>query len=204
MIAYLGHLLIGFGMSYLGLLPPGMLNMTAVKQSIDSGFNNASLFSAGAATTVGVQASIALVFAQLLQDNPAILRSMEYLAIPIFILLAFYFYRMGINQKKPQGKQSQRRPYISGLFMSALNTISIPFYFGYCTLLSQKGWIEIDYPYLVFIVIGAALGAFTLFLTYAKMARYIVDRIGFIARNINFILSGFFVLLALTMIIKSI
>ena len=189
-------------MSFIGLLPPGMLNMTSVQQSIENGMKNASLFSAGAATTVGIQALIALSFAGLLSERPDILQGLEFLAIPIFILLAIYFYIHGSKQVNKTGKKSNRSPYLAGLVMSSFNTISIPFYFGYCTLFEYKEWISIVFPNTLFIVLGAALGAFSLFYSYGRFAQYIIERVSFVAKNINFILSGFFILLTIIMVIK--
>lgn len=199
---YLWHLLVGFFMSYLGFLPPGMLNMTAVRHTIENGMSKAVLFSFGAATTVAVQASVALLFTDLLTKQPVILDIMEYAAIPVFILLAYYFYRMGKQSVKTGNKKEDKNPYLSGLVMASFNTIAVPFYFGYCSIFTHKGWIQMGLPFAISIIAGAAVGAFALFVTYSKFAEYIVSKIEFIARNINFILSAFFVLLAVLMIIR--
>lgn len=201
-MSYLIHLAIGFGMSYLGFLPPGMLNMTAVRQTIEKGLPSAALFSLGAATTVGVQAAIALFFADLLRTQPIILEVLQYAAIPIFVLLAYYFYRQGKREIKSNDKKTNQRPYFAGLLLATFNTIAIPFYFGYCSIFAHKGWIKMEMPFTLFIIAGAALGAFALFVTYSKFAEYIVSKIQFVARNINFILSAFFLLMALIMIFR--
>ncbi len=202
-MAVIIHLLVGFAMSFVGLLPPGMLNMTSVRQSIEEGLRSATQFSAGAGLTVGIQAFVALYFARLLSTRPQILQGLEYVAIPIFFVLAIYFYFQGKKEIKKAKSTSQKGPLVSGFLMAYLNTIAVPYFFGYCTLMEYKGWISLDMPMPIFIALGAALGAFALFALYGRFAQLISSRIGFVARNINYILSGLFVVLAMVTIYRN-
>ena len=80
--------------------------------------------------------------------------------------------------------------------MSSLNMLAIPFYLAMATLAESKGWMQIEQPFASIYVIGAVLGAFSLFAIYATFAEMIAKRAQFIAKNINYILSILFIVLA--------
>ena len=202
MMSYISHILIGFGMSYLGFLPPGMLNMTAVREAMEHNIFRALKFSLGASTTVAIQAFIALFFAQKLQENPSILDYLEYVAIPIFLALAIFFFTQSKLQQQKKLTPTTRPPFVAGLSMAVLNTIAIPFFFGYCTLFLQKGWILFDGSHKIAIILGAFIGSFSLFASYSYLASYIARKMTVIAKNINLILAILFATLGSIMLIK--
>ena len=201
-MGYVLHLSLGFGMAFLGLVPPGMLNMTAVRTSIEKGLKCGLRFSAGAATVVIIQAFVALTFAKYLSDHPEVFDVLKKIAIGIFVLLAIFFFRQAKKQFKAEGKQKKGNSFYVGMLMSSLNALAIPFYFGYSTIMETKGWIILQHPYIAIFVAGAVVGAFALFATYARFAEVIVRKAQFIAQNINYILSGLFVILAAVQIIS--
>lgn len=192
----IAHGLIGMAMTYLGLLPPGMMNMTVVHHSMDKGVRQALRFAAGASTVVLVQAGIALVFAQWLTDRPEVIELLKKIAIGVFIILAIYFYRLASMPRKQQEVGGSSRLYWSGVGISSMNMLAIPFFLGYSTWMELSGWISIQFPYITGFVIGAAIGSFALFLSYAYLAEWISRRARFIARNIHYILSLLFLILA--------
>ncbi len=86
--------------------------------------------------------------------------------------------------------------------MSSLNMLAIPFYLAMATLAENKGWMTIEKPFSIIYVVGAVLGAFSLFAIYATFAEIIAKKAQFIAKNINYILSILFIVLALLTFIK--
>lgn len=195
-MGYVVHLTLGFGMAFLGLVPPGMLNMTAVRTSIEKGLKCGLRFSAGAASIVIIQAFTALTFAKYLNAHPEIFDVLKKVATGIFILLAVFFFTQARKQFKAEGKQKKGNSFYTGMLMSSLNALAIPFYFGYSSIMEAKGLIILEHPYISVFVSGAVVGAFALFATYAKFAEIIVKRAQFIAKNINYILGVLFVVLA--------
>lgn len=196
------HTLAGFLMAYIGLLPPGMMNMTAVQMSITHSFGIALRFSAGAALIVLIQSFIALTFTLYLKTNPGVLQMLEQAAVAIFFLLAVYFFMQARKKNTAEGKIKEGSAFFGGMLMSSMNALAIPFYFGYGAIMEAKGWLTLEQPYISFFIVGAMLGAFALFATYAAFASTIARRIAFIARNINFVLSIFFLLLGIMQALK--
>ena len=78
-----------------------------------------------------------------------------------------------------------------------MNMLAIPFFLGYGTLMEARGWLNIEPPHNYVFSIGAMAGAFLLFSIYVLFAPFIQRRVQFVARNINYILSLLFLVLAL-------
>lgn len=198
---YIIHFIAGFLMAYIGLVPPGMLNMTTLRTTLNEGMKKGATFAAGASVIVIFHAGIALYFANYLAEHPEIILKLRYVGIIVFLILSVFFFLQGRKKFKGQGKTKKGNPFLAGLFMSSMNMLGIPFYLGIGTLLETKGYITIAVPFIYVVVIGAAIGAFALFLTYAYFANILVKKIAFVASNINYILSIlFFVLALITMI----
>ena len=87
--------------------------------------------------------------------------------------------------------------------MSSLNMLAVPFYLGMAKL-GEANWnMILDIPYSLIYVAGAVLGAFSLFSIYATFASVIAKKAAFIAKNINYILAGLFVILAIASGVKA-
>ncbi len=196
------HIVAGFGMAYLGLIPPGMLNMTTLRTSLEYGVKPARSFAAGAASIVIIHSGLAVYFANYLNDHPEVITRLRYLGIMVFLALAIFFFRQARTRFKGEGKDKKGNYFIQGLSMSSINMLGIPFYLGVSTLLEARNWITLESPFMWYVVGGACLGAFSLFMTYAILADKIVSRISFIASNINYILSALFLVLAVLVTIN--
>jgi len=199
---YLQHLVYGFLMAFFGLIAPGMLNMTAVRTAIEVSRVEALKFSIGAASIVFPQALIALVFANYFVDHPAIFSKLRVLAVLVFFVLAVVFFMQATRKIAYKGKRKRGNQYLLGGFMSLMNMMAIPFYLGLSTYFESKGYLIMEIPFILVFVTGASLGAFSLFTVYVQFSKVIIARAQFIAKNINYILSVLFFILAIVTLIK--
>ena len=202
-MTFISHFLLGFISAFVGLLVPGMLNMTAVRTTIEQGKKAGLVFSAGAALVVLVQASIALIFASYLSQNPNVLDNLRVAAIIVFFVLAVFFFIQAKRNTKIRGKTKKGNLFFIGVLMSSINMLAIPFYFGLATYFSANGQLMMKKPYILLFVIGSVLGSFLLFFLYVTFAGIISKRAKFIAMNINYILSGLFLVLGCIALLKS-
>jgi threonine/homoserine/homoserine lactone efflux protein len=69
-MAILFNFIIGFTAAFIGVIPPGLINMSAAKISMKEGRRNATLFSLGVCVTVMLQTYVALLFARYLEKKP--------------------------------------------------------------------------------------------------------------------------------------
>ncbi len=202
MMNYILPLIIGFLSAFIGLLAPSMLNMTAARTSIEKGRKAGIIFAAGAASVVFIQGFIAVTFAKYLIAHPEVITKLKTAAVFVLFGLAIFFFMQARKKFKAEGKQKKGNNYLTGFGMSSLNMLAIPFYLAMATLAESKGWMTTEQPFSIIYVIGAVLGAFSLFSIYASFAEIIAKKAQFIAKNINYILSVLFVVLALLTLIK--
>ncbi|MDO5655318.1 MAG: LysE family transporter [Flavobacteriaceae bacterium] len=181
-------------MSILGFLPPGMMNMTTVKVALEQSRKNALQFILGTLFIIAIQAYIALYFSQYLAQNPDIVKTLSYIGIFVFIALALLFFRQAKSNKIIGGIADGS--LISGIKMASMNMLAIPFFLAYSTAMEASGLIQNIVPDRYFFVAGAVFGCFLLFSAYMLLAEFIQKRAVFVSRNINYILSGLFVFLA--------
>jgi threonine/homoserine/homoserine lactone efflux protein len=194
---YLLPLIIGFAVAFLGLIQPGMLNMTAAKTSLDKGKKEGLKFAFGASVFVIIQSFIAVTFAKYLVQNPNVISWLKKIAIFVLIGLSIFFYLQAKKQFKGEGKDKKGNSFVVGFLMSSINMLAIPFYLIAVTWAEKNGFMEIKQPYTSFFVVGTVLGSFTIFAIYANFAEKIAEKAQFLAKNINYILSVLFLILAL-------
>lgn len=193
---YFSPLIVGFIVAFVGLLAPSMLNMTAARISIEKGKKESFLFSVGASIVVFIQGFLAVYFAKYLVANPEVLLQLKKCAIFILIVLSIFFFIQARKKFKASGKQKKGNSFVIGFGMSSLNMLAIPYYFAMATFAESKGWMSIKIPFSLFYVLGAVLGSFMLFIIYAYFAKLIAEKAQFMAKNINYILSILFIVLA--------
>ena len=199
---YIIPFIVGFLAAFVGLLAPSMLNMTAARTSIEKGKKAGIAFAAGAASVVFIQGFIAVTFARYLVAHPEVITKLKTAAVFVLFGLAIFFFIQARKKINLKGKQKKGNNYLTGFGMSSLNMLAIPFYLAMATLAENKGWMTIEKPFSIIFVVGAVLGAFSLFAIYATFAEIIAKKAQFIAKNINYILSILFVVLALFTLIK--
>jgi len=201
-MSYLVHIALGFVMAFLSLIPPGMLNMTAVRTTIEKNRNEGIWFSLGAALIVIPQAFIALVFARYFSEHPEVVQRLQLAGIVVLFLLSIVFFFQARKKFKGEGAKRQGKSFWIGMLMSAMNMLAIPFYLVLSSVLENRGLLNTEQPFINLFVSGVFLGAFTLFFVYVQFAQIIVKRAQFIARNINYILSLLFFVLGILTLIK--
>ena len=199
---YILHVFYGLIMAYFGLISPGMLNMTMLKIRINVGKTESLKFALGAAFIIFFQAGIALFFAEFLIENPKVIAALKMVGIFVFFILAIFFFMLSRKKMEAKSEISKGNYFFKGLAMSSVNMLAIPFYLGISIYLGSDSKIIIEFPYILFFILGASMGSFLLFYTYIFFAKIISKKISFIATNINIILSLLFLSLGIYTLIK--
>ncbi len=141
-MGFLVHFLLGFAISFIGTIPPSMLNMTSAKITIDSSKKDGLKFATGVSLIVLIQAYIAVFTAQYLHENTSFERYITLFGIVIFSLLSIYFFRQAKVENKREAKLKIRNSFRLGITLSALNMFAIPFYCAISSSLNMSGWIN--------------------------------------------------------------
>ena len=204
---YILPVIIGFGISFVATLLPGLLNMTAAKVSLKEGRKNAMVFAAGAATIVFVQAYISVVFARLINRSPEIIDSLEEAGVFIFGMLTIFFFFSKKKKKKKKADQllhirSKTGNYFLGAMISALNFFPIPYYVFVSISLSSADVFKFSNLCIFLFVFGATAGAYAVFYLYIAFFKKFEHRTEFFMQNVNYFLGSITGIIAIVTLIK--
>jgi threonine/homoserine/homoserine lactone efflux protein len=154
--------------SFIGVIPPGLLNVSAAKISLKEGHNRSFMFSFGVCIVVSVQVYIAVIFAKYLSLHPEVTVILKRVAFVIFLLVSAYFLNTAKSstlaiEHSVKSKQSR---FFQGIFMSALNIFPIPFQAYVVTTLLSYGWMSLEATTIGTYVSGAVMGTFMALYVY--------------------------------------
>ncbi|WP_435413068.1 LysE family transporter [Psychroserpens mesophilus] len=160
---------LGLIIALIGVIPPGLLNMTAAKISLKEGYSRGIIFSIGVCFIVFLQTYIAAMFARYLSNHPHTVEILRQVALVIFVLIAIYFLFIAKSSPKPDiethAKSKQSR-FFQGIFLSAINVFPIP-YQAYMTIsIAGFGWFAFDPMSILTYCSGAATGTFVMLYVY--------------------------------------
>ncbi|RLJ65649.1 threonine/homoserine/homoserine lactone efflux protein [Lacinutrix venerupis] len=152
-----------------GVIPPGLLNMTAAKISIKDGHTRGLVFSLGVCIVVIVQTLIALVFARYLSSHPNVVDILQRVAFVLFVLITIYFLVIAKKTDKPNvdsNVTSKKSRFFQGLLLSALNVFPIPYQAYMAITFTSFKWIKLNPTGIAAYVAGAATGTFVMLYIY--------------------------------------
>ena len=92
----------GFGVSFLGQLPLGNLNVAATQIGVEENFKNAWLFSIGVAVVEVIYLRLGLNSSEWMMHNKALFNAMSWITVTLFYVLGFLSIRKAIRQKEAE------------------------------------------------------------------------------------------------------
>ena len=198
-------LVLGFFIAFLAVIPPGLINMTAAKISLQEGKNEAISFAIGASVIIFFQTFIAVLFARFISNHQEIVSTLQEIGIFVFSLLSFYFFWIAKKPKKiktdsrVKGKSNR---FFLGMLLSSLNLLPIPFYVFASMTLASSGYFSFDKIPVAEFVIGVMIGSFTVFYIYIVAFKKIENKTEFLMRNINTIIGSVTTFMAVLTLFK--
>ena len=204
MLFYL-PLVLGFFIAFLAVIPPGLINITAAKISLQEGKNEAISFALGASVIIFFQTFIAVLFARFISNHQEIVSTLQEIGIFVFSLLSIYFF--GIAKKPKKIKTDSRvkgksNRFFLGMLLSTLNLLPIPFYVFASMTLAASGYFSFDKIPVAEFVIGVMIGSFTVFYIYIVAFKKIENKTEFLMRNINTIIGSVTTFMAVLTLFK--
>ncbi len=168
------NLLIGFLGSFIGVLPPGLINMYTAKISMKEGRKRAFLFSIGVCITVMLQTYIALILARYIGKHPDVVSMLQKVALGIFISLTIYFIFIAKDTRREirdHNENSKRNRFFLGIFIAMLNILPIPYWIYLSITFSTFGVFSFSQLGLLITVIASGLGTYTSLALYVQFFR---------------------------------
>jgi hypothetical protein len=133
-----------FFISFTGTLPIGTLNVSVTNLVIDGNVPAAFLFGLGAILVEVGMVRVALVIVKRLERMNRLLGWFRVLACLVILLLAFVSLEAAWHMRKAGAAIpfTGHAPFISGLVLSLLNPLHLPFWMGWTAVLRTKGLIS--------------------------------------------------------------
>ena len=184
--------------AFFASLPPGLLNMNAAKTSVEKGKKNGITFGLGVGLMVMLQTYLAVRISKYLSRNVEIIEWLMEAALVIFGVLAVFFF---VKAKK-QGDDAielvdgkKRGSFSKGLFLAALNLLTIPYYAAMNTLFHRQGFMNYTVLDEVIFIVSAGCGTFLAMYLYVFYFDKMDRKTNRFSKNANYILSALMVVL---------
>ncbi|WP_338646508.1 LysE family transporter [Flavobacterium sp. KS-LB2] len=198
-------LFLGFVTAFVGITPPGLINMTAAKVNMREGKTSAYWFVLGAVIVIFCQATLAILFARYIDGRPDVIVLLREVGFVIFSVLTIYFLLIAKKPKAKKGKikkKSTSTRFFLGMLLSGLNFFPIPYYvFVSVTLASYKLFV-FDISHVFIFVTGVVLGSFLVFYLYITFFQKIEGKTDYMMKNMNTIIGSITGLIALITLIN--
>jgi threonine/homoserine/homoserine lactone efflux protein len=203
-------LLFGILVASIGVLPPGLINMTAVKISAKDGKNRAFMFVFGALIVIFFQTLVALIFARYIdghQEIGLLLREIGFVIFSILTLYFFLFAKKPVNTMQKEIKiKSKKSRFFLGMFISAINFFPIPYYVFMSVTLASFGYFNFNEISIYMFTFGVVFGSFLVFYLYIIFFKKLESKTTFMSKNINYIIgsiTGFIAFTSLIYIVRN-
>jgi threonine/homoserine/homoserine lactone efflux protein len=197
----------GLMISFLGSLPLGTLNVAAMQIGIQESIKQAIYFSLGSLLVEMIYVRISLLGVDWIRKQKKLMKAMEWFTLIIILALAAGSF-MAAAAKSDDAKnvflENNMHRFLLGMFMSAINPVQIPFWFGWSTVLFSKKILEPVKSQYNFYIIGIGLGTLIGNCVFIFGGKWMVQRIANSQQYINWVIGGIFTLTALIQLIKMI
>lgn len=168
--------LITFFASLVGVVPPGLVNMSIAKTCVDISRKAGKFKAFGAASVVFFQALVAIIIAKQILKNPDFKDDILIVGIFVLALMMVYFFIVARRHKATSLEPKNAnvtQSFLKGVFISGLNVFPIPYFILISTFFTPENHVDFTWITKMIFSFSAALGSLTTFLLYV----YFFDKI---------------------------
>lgn len=200
----------GFIASFIGVLPPGLINLTAAKVSLTDGRKRAMMFVLGALIVIFYQTYISVIFAQYINGHQDIVVLLHKIGLVIFIGISIYYLFFAKNPNLQTDDdfhlKSKRSRFFMGMLISAINFFPIPYYVLVSITLAAYNIFTFDSLSIYSLVSGVVIGSFSIFYLYVAFFNKMKSKADYFVNNMNKIIgtiTGLIAVITLFNVIKN-
>lgn len=206
----LNHILLGFGISFMGSLPLGVLNLTAMEVAVSKRFYQVFLFALGVIMIEYGQAYIAIRFSDYMLSHPSIEYTIKVLVIPLFLIVGILYIISGYRERKkikkgiPENKLLKKGvpPFMKGIMLSMINPLAIPYWLAVSTSLKAANKLIYDWQHIHSFIGGLVIGTFTALTLYGSLGEVLETKLKKVEKYFNFIIGMILISLAIIQFYK--
>ena len=178
MLAFIS-VLSGFLISFLGGLPLGNLNVTAVRITLADGVGKAYQFSLGVVLIEMLYMFFCMQGVAMVHQYAAVFMILQWLMVFLLLIMAtgsfMTFLKKERQEQGDRGQKNKRKTKIAagfalGLGLSTINVLQIPYWTGWITIAMRNSWVGKDYTAYLFILAAGAgtLACFAIFIAVGR------------------------------------
>lgn len=191
----------GLSISFLGTLPLGTLNITAMQIAVSDGVEPALWFVTGALIVEVVYVRVSLVAMDWVFKHDRLFKWLEWITVLIIVALAisnlYASTQPGVHKNVLLSGTIHR--FWLGIMMSAVNPVQIPFWFGWSTVLFTKNVLQHNNAHYNAYIAGIGTGTFIGDLVFIFGGRLIVDRLDTNQKLLQIVIGLIFMITAVIM-----
>ncbi len=196
----------GFGISILGQLPLGNLNVAATQIGVEENFKNAWLFSIGVAIVEVIYLRLGLNSSKWMLKNETLFNAMSWITVVLFYTLGFFSIRKAIKQKEKEKKglliDNKINRFLLGITLSAINPLQVPFWFFWGTYFIQNGTVKPTSLHFSLFTAGAGLGTLSGQAIYIYGGNWLIKKLKASHKILNIIMGVVFIISATIQVYK--
>ena len=181
----LKNIVVGFLVSFIGSIPLGYLNVVGFEIYSKRGLLLSVCFLLGVISIEFFVIFFTLIFANKLAANKKLTQYIEGFSIIFMIALAIVFYTTASKYSNTENEFSTFDywgTFTTGLVLSCLNFVQIPFWTGWNLYLLNGNYIEVSKSRKYFYVFGTVAGTFFGMLTLILSLHYFATNVDFLSK----------------------
>jgi threonine/homoserine/homoserine lactone efflux protein len=195
----------GLIISFLGTIPLGTLNMSALQISIQEGIKQGLLFSVGVFMVEMIYVRVSLVGMDWINRKQRLLNSLQWVSVLMILALSAGSFWAAFHPSANSGNlvlNNNANRFLMGIIMSAVNPVQIPFWLGWSTVLSERGiLVKSRINYNVYIT-GVGMGTFLGLLVFVFGGKWAANKIVDEMNYVNGVIGLVFLITALLLLIR--
>jgi len=201
----LAVLFAGFGVSFLGQLPLGNLNVAATQIGVEESIKRAWIFSLGVALIEVIYLRIALNSSGWILQNKTMFTYLSWATVILFFVLGVLSIRKALKQEKEKKGlliDNKINRFLLGMMLSAINPMQIPFWFFWGTYFISNGTVKSTMIDFNTFTTGACIGTLSGQAIYIHGGKLLIKKLKASHKIINIIMGVVFIISAAIQLYK--
>lgn len=202
------HLLTGLGISFVGALPMGIINLYVFETAVKQGRLRAFYVALGAVLVEVLQAAAAVGLVNYMYRFPNMAFYARLFAVPVFLFIGIY-QLLQTSEKTAQPNKLKHytvapnktpvwKAFGMGMFLSSINMMAIPYWLFYSSYLIAGGYLlSSSLFYVALYITGIALGSMLVCMLYAQAGSFMAKRFTQNTTTVNRVIGCILIALAL-------
>lgn len=189
--------LITYFAALVGVVPPGLVNMTVAKTCVEQGKKDGLYVAIGASVVVLFQALVAVLLAKYIFDNPFVHNILLRAGLVIFLLLAVYFFVKARRDPhiETHSRKGNNKSFLKGMLIALLNVFPIPYFVAVGAAINVGGQLSYDWTLIFTFILAASMGTFTALYFYVLSFLKIEDKTEMFSKYSNYFMAALMLVL---------